>query len=132
MGAGQSSWLPRYPVFERKKDKDNSALIIAIIIIVILVLVVAAIVYIIRRPIDTSTVGRCEPGLCVVNIGTGIKTCPDSDDEQLTYDIVFDVCTSRSYCQDIKAGCAVLAGGTLNCDGVCGPGNPQCSCVPRP
>ncbi len=133
MGGTQSTEsLPRYPVFDRVPKRDNTVLIIIIIIIIILAIAVAIVVYAVRRPVSTTTTGRCEPGLCVVNLGTGLKTCPTSDSEQLLYDIVFEVCTSRSYCQDSKAPCAVLAGGILNCDGLCGIGNPQCRCIPRP
>ena len=132
MGSSGTTELPRYPVFFREKKKDNSILVIMMIVIVIIAIVTAVIIYLTQKPDSTNTVGRCEPGLCVVNLGTGIKTCPDSTTEQLEHDIVFEVCSSESYCQDAKAPCAILQGGTLNCDGVCGPGNPTCRCAPRP
>jgi len=123
--------LPWYPVFERVQPKDNSLYIIIIVIVVILVIVAAIIIYNVFRP-GSNTIGRCEPGLCVVDLGTGEKRCPDTDTEQLTYNIVFEDCTSSNYCQSLKAKCAVLGGGILDCDGVCGPGNEQCRCVKRP
>lgn len=123
--------FPYYPVFERVRPKDNSIWIIIIIIMVILSIVAAIIIYNISKP-GSNTVGRCPAGICVVDIGSGKKTCPSDDSIRLTYNIAFQDCTSGNYCQSKRAPCAVLAGGILNCDGVCGDGNNECSCVPRP
>lgn len=124
--------FPRYPVFERKPKKTNNALIITMIIVVVLIIVTSIIVYAAFRNNLTNVRNVCEPGLCVVNIGTGQKRCPSSTTEQLEYDVVFEDCTSSNFCQSQRAPCAVQTNGTLNCRGVCGVGNNKCSCQPAP
>lgn len=122
----------RYPVFERIPKKENAWFIIILISLVVIAIVVGIVIYAIYRPESTAIIGRCEPGLCVVNIASGRKTCPASTTERLEYDIVFETCSSASYCQAPEVPCAVLANGTLDCDGICGSGNSECNCNPRP
>jgi len=125
--------LPQYPVFERVIQKDNTMIIILIIMIIVFVIAIAIVIYSIRREAETRVVGRCEPGLCAVNLETGIKRCPVGNFEQVEYNRALETCSSKNYCQDAqRAPCAVLAGGILNCDGVCGPGNDECPCVQAP
>lgn len=124
--------LPKYPIFERVVKRDNSIYIIILIVITILVAVGAFILYLIYRNRDTRQITRCEPGLCVINLTTGEKRCPASLTEQMSYDQVFEDCTSSNYCQSEKNSCAVLANGTLNCRGVCGAGNEKCRCQKPP
>lgn len=124
--------FPEYPIFIRQVKPNNSWLIIIIIIVVLLVITACIVIYAIFRNTATSSIGRCEPGLCVITLATGVKNCPSSNTQQLTYDIVLQDCTSANYCQSTKAPCAVLAGGTLNCAGVCGPDNPSCNCQKKP
>lgn len=124
--------LPPYPVFERTVKTDRSGYIIVLIVITIVVLIASVILYLIYRARDTVQITRCEPGLCVVNLTTGQKRCPASATEQLSYDQIFEGCTSGNYCQSDRAPCSVLAGGVLNCRGVCGPGNDLCNCQKAP
>jgi len=123
---------PQYPVFTRKARQNNSWLIIIIIIVVILAIVTCIVLYAVFRNTAYSSVGRCEPGLCVITLATGVKQCPTSTTEQLTYNIVYQDCTSANYCQSTKNPCSVLIDGSLNCSGVCGEGNPQCNCQAAP
>ncbi len=124
--------FPRYPVFDRVAKQNVDAIIIAMIIILIIVIAFAVVAYSIYRPTAQSSIAQCEPGLCAVNIGTGVKRCPAANTGQVIYDAVFEDCTSKNYCQSTKAPCAVLPGGTLNCNGVCGPNNDECNCAPEP
>ena len=124
--------FPRYPAFERVVKRDNSFYYIMFIVIIVLVLITAIVVYSIFRNRTFRNIYRCEPGLCVVNLDTGDKRCPTTNDEMLVYDFVFEDCTSKDYCQSAKAPCAVLGNGTLNCDGDCGTGNQQCKCQKSP
>ena len=124
--------LPRYPVFDRVVKRDISGLTITLIIILILVITFAIVAYAIFRPTAQSSIAQCEPGLCAVNIGSGVKRCPATATGQVIYDLVFEDCTSRNYCQSKKAPCAVQPGGTLNCNGVCGTNNNECNCAPKP
>lgn len=124
--------IPRYPVFERVPRRDNSVLIITMIIVTILIAAIAIVVYAVFRNRDTVAVSRCEPGLCVVELATGVKRCPESLTDRLIYNNIFEDCTSANYCQSSQAPCAVLAGGVLDCTGVCGVGNEQCNCEKAP
>jgi hypothetical protein len=124
--------LPAYPVFIRKPEKSNAGLIITLIIITIMAIVIAVIIYQVFKVRNTRTIARCEHGLCVINLLTGEKRGKDSETERLAYLQGTEDCTSKSYCQSNRAPCAVLAGGVLDCDGVCGPGNPQCRCEKSP
>lgn len=121
--------LPPYPAFSREIKRSNAALIITLIIVAVLFIVVALIVYLVFKTRAAIVINRCEPGLCVVTLANGEKRCPNTNDEQLSYTIAFEDCTSRNYCQSSKAPCAVLAGGVLDCHGVCGAGNDQCNCL---
>jgi len=124
--------MERYPVFDRKPKKDNSGYIIVMIIIIIVAIALGIVVYAIYRPTSETALAQCLPGVCAVNLGSGVKRCPASNSASVTYDIVFEACTSGNYCQSTKAPCAVKIGGTLDCNGVCGPGNDQCNCDPHP
>ena len=124
--------MPRYPIFERVPKKNESGVIILIIIMVVMAIVIAIIVYVIFRPGTGTVVNRCEPGLCVITLATGVKTCPSDNTTQLAYNTVFQDCTSANYCQSARALCGALAGGILNCDGACGVGNNQCNCQAAP
>lgn len=124
--------LPRYPVFERKVKTDNTGIIIVLIIVIVLIAAIAIVVYAVFHTRPSKIVTRCEPGLCVVTLATGVKRCPGSTTEQLIYDQIFEDCTSRNYCQSQQAPCSTLAGGILNCNGNCGPGNDQCNCAKAP
>ncbi len=128
----QPEILPRYPVFERVPKKDYGGYIIILITITILVIVGSLILYGIYRNDSSRLISRCEAGLCAVNISTGVKRCPANSTDQLSYDLAFEDCTSRNYCQSRRASCSLLANGTLNCKGVCGAGNEQCNCIPPP
>jgi len=124
--------LPPYPVFDRVPRRDKSIYIIILIILVIMIALACLILYNIYRNRDTIQITRCPAGLCVVNLSSGVKRCPNSLTEQLSYDQVFEDCSSSNYCQSDRAPCSVRAGGTLSCDGVCGAGNDNCNCAPRP
>jgi hypothetical protein len=124
--------LPPYPVFSREPQRNNGLLIITLIIVTIIFAAICLVVYAVFRNRDTVLVTRCEPGLCVVTLATGEKRCPNNDTEQLTYSTIFEDCTSGNYCQSERAPCAVLAGGVLNCKGVCGGGNELCRCEAAP
>lgn len=124
--------LPRYPVFERVVQRDRSIYIIILIVVIVIFAITALVVYLAYRDANAVLVTRCEPGLCVVNLTTGEKRCPATLTDQLTYDQVFEDCTSGNYCQSDRAPCSILANGTLNCRGVCGTGNTLCRCQKAP
>lgn len=124
--------IPRYPVFTRAQLKDNSIWIIMLIVLVIMFITAAVIFYASFRKRGFNSISRCEPGLCVVTYSTGTKLCPDSLTERLTFRAGLQGCSSSNYCQDEKAPCAVLPGGVLNCNGVCGTGNDNCACQAIP
>lgn len=123
---------PQYSILVRQVKPNNGWLIIIIIIIVILVITTCVVLYGVFRNTAFTSIGRCEPGLCVITLATGVKQCPSSDTQQLTYDIVYQDCTSANYCQSKKNPCSVLVSGALDCRGVCGVGNPQCNCQAAP
>lgn len=120
------------PVFLREKYPIYSWTVIIFVSLIILAIVTAIIVYAILRTRRSKNINRCEPGLCAFRYDNGIKRCPSNPNERLPYSPVFEGCTSRNYCQDERAPCAVLAGGVLNCDGVCGAGNEACLCEEAP
>jgi len=124
--------LPPSIAFERVKPGRFNFLVVTCIILVLLSIVAGLIAYAVLRNRSAVNITRCEPGLCVVNTNTGVKRCPSSDTERLTYSSLSEDCTSSNYCQSQKVPCAVLAGGTLNCGGNCGVGNNTCNCQKAP
>lgn len=129
---GIRSPVPHYPVFIKKLKPNYTFWIIIMTIIVIFTIVAAIIAYGIFRNRDTILIRRCEPGLCTVNTISGAKRCPNDLTTRLIYTPGLESCTSKNYCQSQLNPCAVLPGGILDCDGVCGPGNDECNCQKAP
>tara|TARA_R110002073_G_scaffold455_14_gene3905 strand:- start:57450 stop:57824 length:375 start_codon:yes stop_codon:yes gene_type:complete len=124
--------MPENAVFERYPKPRYGWAGILLITLVILAIVVAVIMYAVLRNRQSSNITRCEPGLCAIRYDTGDKRCPLDADTRLQINPVFEGCTSNNYCQDPNARCAVLAGGVLDCSGVCGIGNDGCRCEDAP
>lgn len=125
--------LPPYPVFERVAPANYTLYIIIMLVVIILTVVAAIIIYNRLKANATTLITRCPVGLCVVELATGIKRCPDSSTERLRYNIATEDCTSGNYCQSDRAPCAVVGTtGTLNCSGACGDGNERCNCEKAP
>lgn len=116
-----------------KPPRDYSSWTVLAVIIVLLIIVFGWIIYSIRQDTNsTEVINRCNPGLCAFDILSGIKRCPANDSEQIGYDVGIEYCTSRNYCQKTKYTCAVQLDQSIDCSGVCGPGNDQCRCIKNP
>lgn len=120
------------PVFLREKTPVYSWTVIIFVTLIVIAILAAVTIYAILRARRVRNVNRCEAGLCAFRYDTGEKRCPSSEIERLTFNPIFEGCSSGNYCQDERAPCAVLPGGVLNCDGVCGSGNQECACVEAP
>lgn len=120
------------PVFTREQRPRYAWAAIITTTIIMLSIITALIVYAVFRDRRSKSISRCEPGLCVIRYDTGLKRCPNSTTERLVFNPAFEGCTSKSYCQDEGAPCAVLPGGVLDCTGVCGSGNETCACEAAP
>ena len=124
--------VPANPVFVREPKTSYAWPVIILVTLIVISIVAALIVYSIFRNRAAKNINRCEPGLCVIRYDTGLKRCPNSPNERLVFNPVFEGCTSGNYCQADAARCAVLPGGVLDCDGVCGVGNERCRCEDAP
>lgn len=124
--------LPPYPVFERVAPQRYALYVVIMVIVIILTIVVAVIVYRRLRANATTLISRCPVGLCVIELATGVKRCPDSPNDRLIYKVAIEDCTSGNYCQSDRASCAVQAGGVISCGGACGVGNDRCNCEKPP
>lgn len=116
-----------------KAPKDYSSWTVLAIILVIIVITFGWIIYSIRQDSNaTEVVNQCGPGLCAFDILSGVKRCPSSDTEQLSFKFGVEYCTSKNYCQKKGYTCAVLPDQSIDCSGVCGPGNDECRCIKNP
>lgn len=125
--------LPPYPVFERVPAERYTLYIVIMLIVIILTIVAAILIYNRLRANATTLIQRCPVGLCVIDLASGIKRCPASPTDRMTFNVATEDCTSGNYCQSARAPCAVdLASGTLNCGGACGLNNARCNCQAPP
>lgn len=125
--------LPPYPVFERVAPARYTLYVIIMLTVIILTIVAAVVVYNRLKANATTLVNRCPVGLCVVQLSTGIKRCPDSSTDRLSYNVGTEDCTSGNYCQSDRAICAVNpVTGALSCGGACGVNNERCRCEAAP
>ena len=70
----------------------------------------------------------CPTGSCAINLLTGVKTCPVSEDESLPYNPSQSTCSSRFLCDNPLAPFALQSDGSTNINGVCEP-NVECQCL---
>lgn len=113
---------------------DTTGWLILAVVVVVLAIFFAWLIYTLYRDANSAdVVQRCSPGLCKFSILTGVKTCPNPGDTlgvRVTAGSEF--CTSENYCQNEPFNCAVQLDQSVNCTGVCGPGNDRCRCVRDP
>lgn len=113
--------------------KGKGWFVIAVVVIILVIFTVWMIVLLSQESNAPIVNQRCSPGLCAFSAITGIKRCPvPSDTQGLIIDLGLEFCTTEDYCQNNNYPCAVQVDQTLNCEGVCGVGNPSCRCVPNP
>ena len=114
----------------RRPKSTTGWLILAIITVVLAIFFTWLIISLLRDANDTNVIQRCDPGLCKFSTITGIKTCPDVGDTQgIQLDVGLEFCTSEDYCQERNYTCALQLDQSVDCDGVCGPGNGRCRCI---
>ena len=113
--------------------KGKGWAVIAIMVVILVAFTVWMIVLLSREQNAPVVNQRCNVGLCAFSAITGIKRCPAAGDtEGLIIDLGMEFCTTRDYCQNNNFPCAVQIDQTLDCSGVCGPGNNSCRCVANP
>lgn len=117
-----------------KKVTDDTGFIVLAILLVFVVFIFMFIFYSIKNDANApDVINRCGVGLCAFDIITGIKRCPEPGATVgLRIAAGAEKCTTRDYCQSSGFTCAVQLDQSLNCDGVCGPGNEKCRCIADP
>lgn len=74
---------------------------------------------------------QCPEGTCATNIHNGEKRCLDDPTTSIIYDPTFEVCNSRSACENRRTMFAVQEDGSTNGTGVC-PSGVTCRCLEKP
>lgn len=120
--------------FDRLAKKEEYSIlpfiIISIFVIIVAIILSIAIYNYYKRIRQNTVTFRCNPGLCKFDLFTGIKTCPNTGDTQgLEVVVGLEGCTSADFCQFNPNRCALLPDQTLDCSGICGPGNSECRCI---
>lgn len=77
-----------------------------------------------------TTIIKCAPGQCLVNVINGEKLCSDDPTLSLSGDPAYQICSSRYYCENPIAPYALQLDGSTNSSGVCPP-NVACRCLPQ-
>lgn len=116
------------------RQKDTSGWLVIALIVIILAIVIGFVIVALFVDANTAiTIQRCPLGLCKFDRLTGIKTCPEpTDTKGIIYNTGIELCTTADYCQPDGFTCAVQTDQTLNCNGICGPGNAKCKCIANP
>lgn len=117
---------------------DTPNIVLPILSIILVLTFIAIILWLIFRnpkPDFVNSNGQilesCDPGQCVTNIYTGIKSCPDSNSGVLLYNPVFQTCNSKFTCESDITPFAVQSDQSTNISGIC-PEGVTCRCVRNP
>lgn len=106
--------------------------IIVFISIFLILLAFTYIIYLIKNtPPNTNARRRCALGLCITNIYTGEKICPQDSTTSLDIDPTFETCNSPFACESTLTPYALRSDGSTNNFGACEPGV-QCRCLQLP
>ena len=134
---------------EKEKEKnDKISNVIYGIVILVLLFFLWYILYTINKnskiivsPSDTNKLqnnkdliqnalfDKCPNGYCATNIMTGIKRCPESVDNSISYQVGLEVCNPKYSCTDKSTPYALNSTGEVNISGKCESDFFPCKCV---
>lgn len=117
---------------------DTADIVLPLLSIIIVLFFIAIILWLIFKNPAPDIVKKngkvylsCEPGQCVTNIFTGVKTCSDNNTQTLLYDPEYQTCNSQYTCESQVTPFAVQIDGSTNISGVC-PEGVVCRCLREP
>lgn len=124
------------------EEDDSPDIVLPLIILIIFIAFLGWMLYLLfasgfqsTNPSDPVTSDNrapnfllCPTGSCAINLVSGIKTCPVSEDAAMPYDPSQSTCSGRFVCDNPLAPFAVQSDGSTNINGICEP-NVECQCL---
>jgi len=66
-----------------------------------------------------SSLEECPEGECAIDLGTGVKRCPQNNNTRIVYNRAFEGCSAKFFCSCEQLPYAVLSSGETDTFGVC-------------